>query len=185
MARMEPDEDEGQTFTWPLLGALYGSLVIVAVIAVLRSQIGRERLRVEPRALTIERGEGLAYRGGLADSFGGSLRAFIERAGRGDHGRRGAGLDPAHLDAVREEVLDPAGQVREPLLIHDERGALEPVRLDAEPLDPVGVLLTRGGEGLDAGDDRGAAAVRLGRQHPEELRVPHALSSTRFRAGWG
>ena len=42
MARMEPDEDEGQTFTWPLLGALYGSLVIVAVIAILGSQIGRE-----------------------------------------------------------------------------------------------------------------------------------------------
>jgi hypothetical protein len=35
MPRREPDEDEPQTFTGPLLGALYGSLVIVAVIAVL------------------------------------------------------------------------------------------------------------------------------------------------------
>ena len=30
-----------QTFTWPLLGALYGSLVIIAVVAVLASEIGR------------------------------------------------------------------------------------------------------------------------------------------------
>jgi hypothetical protein len=30
-----------QTFTWPLLGALYGSLVIVAVVAVLASGAGR------------------------------------------------------------------------------------------------------------------------------------------------
>lgn len=29
------------TFTWPLLGALYGSVVIVAVVAVLNSQVGR------------------------------------------------------------------------------------------------------------------------------------------------
>jgi hypothetical protein len=42
MARREPDEQEPQTFTWPLLGALYGSLVVVVVIAVLRSQIGRD-----------------------------------------------------------------------------------------------------------------------------------------------
>src|SRR5215207_6191574 len=42
MARPDADEQEPQTFTWPLLGALYGSLVIVAVIAVLESQIGRE-----------------------------------------------------------------------------------------------------------------------------------------------
>ena len=41
MARREPDEDEPQTFTWPLLGALYGSLVIVAVIAILSSRLGR------------------------------------------------------------------------------------------------------------------------------------------------
>jgi hypothetical protein len=30
-----------QTFTWPLLGALYGSLVIIAVVAVLASDLGR------------------------------------------------------------------------------------------------------------------------------------------------
>jgi hypothetical protein len=40
MARREPDEEETQAFTWPLLGALYGSLVVVVVIAVLRSQTG-------------------------------------------------------------------------------------------------------------------------------------------------
>jgi hypothetical protein len=37
----DPGGQEPQTFTWPLLGALYGSLVIVAVVAVLASQIGR------------------------------------------------------------------------------------------------------------------------------------------------
>jgi uncharacterized membrane protein YkvI len=42
MARREPHEEEPQTFTWPLLGALYGSLVVVVVIAVLRSQLGRD-----------------------------------------------------------------------------------------------------------------------------------------------
>jgi hypothetical protein len=39
-----PDRDEEleeQTFTWPLLGALYGSLVIVAVVALLASDAGR------------------------------------------------------------------------------------------------------------------------------------------------
>jgi hypothetical protein len=40
MARREPAEEPG-TFTWPLLGALYGSLVIVGVIAILESRIGR------------------------------------------------------------------------------------------------------------------------------------------------
>src|SRR5215211_7239306 len=40
MARREPEEEPG-TFTWPLLGALYGSLVIVGVIAILESRIGR------------------------------------------------------------------------------------------------------------------------------------------------
>lgn len=30
-----------ETFTWPLLGALYGSLVIIAVAAVLASDLGR------------------------------------------------------------------------------------------------------------------------------------------------
>ena len=39
MAR-EPEE-EPQTFTMPLLGALYSSLVIVAVVAILNSHIGR------------------------------------------------------------------------------------------------------------------------------------------------
>jgi hypothetical protein len=44
---MEQSEDVGehrelekQTFTWPLLGALYGSLVIVAVLGVLESGAG-------------------------------------------------------------------------------------------------------------------------------------------------
>ncbi len=40
MAR-EPDRDGEKTFTMPLLGALYGSLVIVAVVALLNSHIGR------------------------------------------------------------------------------------------------------------------------------------------------
>ncbi|HKH42059.1 MAG TPA: hypothetical protein VKA41_09415 [Solirubrobacterales bacterium] len=30
-----------QTFTWPLIGALYGSLVVVAVVVLLASQLGR------------------------------------------------------------------------------------------------------------------------------------------------
>jgi hypothetical protein len=41
MARREPEEEEPGTFTWPLLGALYGSLMIVGVIAILESRIGR------------------------------------------------------------------------------------------------------------------------------------------------
>jgi hypothetical protein len=41
MAERERDEEEPQTFTWPLLGALYGSAVIVAVIAILESHFGR------------------------------------------------------------------------------------------------------------------------------------------------
>jgi uncharacterized membrane protein len=46
MARRDPEEpeefeEEPQTFTWPLLGALYGSLVIVAVAALLNSHVGR------------------------------------------------------------------------------------------------------------------------------------------------
>jgi hypothetical protein len=41
MARREPEEEEPGTFTWPLLGALYGSMVIVGVIAILESRIGR------------------------------------------------------------------------------------------------------------------------------------------------
>jgi hypothetical protein len=42
--REELDEAEqpvDQAFTWPLLGALYGSLVVVAVVAVLASGTGR------------------------------------------------------------------------------------------------------------------------------------------------
>jgi nitrate reductase gamma subunit len=37
----EPDEPEERTLTLPLIGALYGSLVIVAVVAVLDSHLGR------------------------------------------------------------------------------------------------------------------------------------------------
>jgi hypothetical protein len=35
------DDERPQTFTWPLLGALYGSLVIVTVVGVLASDAGR------------------------------------------------------------------------------------------------------------------------------------------------
>jgi hypothetical protein len=38
---LSEEEAEEQTFAWPLLGALYGSLVIVAVVAVLASDAGR------------------------------------------------------------------------------------------------------------------------------------------------
>jgi hypothetical protein len=43
MAPRERDEEEleEQTFTWPLLGALYGSLVAVAVVAILETDVGR------------------------------------------------------------------------------------------------------------------------------------------------
>jgi hypothetical protein len=37
----EPEEEPTQTFALPLLGALYGSLVVVAVLAVLDSSLGR------------------------------------------------------------------------------------------------------------------------------------------------
>jgi hypothetical protein len=37
----ESEQREEMTFTWPLVGALYGSLVIVAVLAILNSHIGR------------------------------------------------------------------------------------------------------------------------------------------------
>src|SRR3954468_22518795 len=40
MAR-EPEELEETTFTWPLLGALYGSLVIIVIVALLSSHFGR------------------------------------------------------------------------------------------------------------------------------------------------
>ena len=40
---MARDQEEPQaTFTMPLLGALYGSLVIVAVVALLSSHLGRD-----------------------------------------------------------------------------------------------------------------------------------------------
>jgi hypothetical protein len=35
------EQVEDQTFTWPLLGALYGALVVVAVVALLASDAGR------------------------------------------------------------------------------------------------------------------------------------------------
>jgi hypothetical protein len=41
MARREPEEEEPQTFTVPLLGAIYSSLVIVALVALLNSHVGR------------------------------------------------------------------------------------------------------------------------------------------------
>jgi hypothetical protein len=41
MASQDREEEETQTFTLPLLGALYGSLVIVVVVAVLDSHLGR------------------------------------------------------------------------------------------------------------------------------------------------
>ena len=41
MARREPEEQESRTFTLPMLGALYGSVVIVAVAALLNSHVGR------------------------------------------------------------------------------------------------------------------------------------------------
>jgi hypothetical protein len=50
MAR-EPEET---TFTWPLLGALYGSLVIVAIVALLSSHVGRgldDRIGAPARSL--------------------------------------------------------------------------------------------------------------------------------------
>jgi hypothetical protein len=37
---MEELDDRDQSFTWPLFGALYGSLVIIAVVAVLASDLG-------------------------------------------------------------------------------------------------------------------------------------------------
>src|SRR3954454_1414194 len=36
------EEPEGTTFTMPLVGSLYGSLVIVAVVALLSSHLGRD-----------------------------------------------------------------------------------------------------------------------------------------------
>jgi hypothetical protein len=42
VARRDPDEEAPHTFALPLLGATYGSLVVVAVIAILNTQIGRD-----------------------------------------------------------------------------------------------------------------------------------------------
>jgi hypothetical protein len=41
MAR-EPEEPEETTFTWPLIGALYSSLVIVVLVGLLNSHLGRD-----------------------------------------------------------------------------------------------------------------------------------------------
>lgn len=41
MARPQ-EEIEGTTFTWPLLGALYGSLVIVTIVALFNTHLGRD-----------------------------------------------------------------------------------------------------------------------------------------------
>jgi hypothetical protein len=41
MAR-EAEEPGETTFTWPLLGALYSSIVIVVVVALLNSHLGRD-----------------------------------------------------------------------------------------------------------------------------------------------
>ena len=49
-----PEERERQTFTMPLLGALYSSLVIVALIAILNSDVGRSLNReVDAPAMTL------------------------------------------------------------------------------------------------------------------------------------
>ncbi len=40
MAR-EQEELQETTFTWPLLGALYGSVVIVVIVALLNAHVGR------------------------------------------------------------------------------------------------------------------------------------------------
>ena len=49
MARRERDDEKPQTLAWPLIGALYASLVIVAVLAILESHLGR-RLENEVNA---------------------------------------------------------------------------------------------------------------------------------------
>jgi hypothetical protein len=53
MAR-EPEELEEATFTWPLIGALYGSVVIIAIVALLGSHLGSgldDRIDAPARAL--------------------------------------------------------------------------------------------------------------------------------------
>ena|SRR5436190_2852240 len=50
----ERQEEEVATFTMPLLGALYGSVVIVAMIAILDSDIGRDfENRIDAPARTL------------------------------------------------------------------------------------------------------------------------------------
>src|SRR5215212_9231647 len=38
----QPEEPGETTFTWPLIGALYSSLVIVVLVALLNSHVGRD-----------------------------------------------------------------------------------------------------------------------------------------------
>jgi hypothetical protein len=38
----EPEEPQETTFTWPLMGALYASLVIVVIVALFNSHFGRD-----------------------------------------------------------------------------------------------------------------------------------------------
>jgi len=50
----EPEELQETTFTWPLIGALYGSLVIVVIVALLNSHVGRsldDRIDAPARSL--------------------------------------------------------------------------------------------------------------------------------------
>jgi uncharacterized membrane protein YkvI len=42
MARPAAEDEQPETFTWPLLGALYSSLVIVVIVALLNSGVGRD-----------------------------------------------------------------------------------------------------------------------------------------------
>ena len=41
MATRDRDEEQPQTFAWPLIGALYASVVVIVVIAILESNLGR------------------------------------------------------------------------------------------------------------------------------------------------
>jgi predicted Co/Zn/Cd cation transporter (cation efflux family) len=51
------EEPEGTTFTWPLIGALYGSLVVVLIVALLNSHLGRDLdHRVDAPARTLVAG---------------------------------------------------------------------------------------------------------------------------------
>jgi zinc transporter ZupT len=76
-----PDgRERPQTFTWPLLGALYGSLVIVAVVAVLASGAGRGfEDEVDAPARTLVAAPLVAFAGAL---FVASLVALVVPAYR-------------------------------------------------------------------------------------------------------